>query len=324
MFRQATNKVFIEGILSEINLEKRNYTNKSGEPTEAIGGNIKVLVEQGEATYEVPVYMFANRYTLAGKENSAYNSIKTVMDEYSSIAAVGKDAADRIRIGSGVVKMNDFVGRNGEIVSQPRVHASFVSKVLRNFTPKAEFELEVVFQDALRVVDRDGVELDPPKLKVNAIVPGYTAPSASVMNLEVVPLIAYSPVAINAIEQNWEKGKTYKVFGRLNFTSVVREVTEEVGFGDPVVKTYTNSISEFVIEKGSTVPLDEEYAFNVNDIREGMAARKSRLEAKKLEGVKVNKIDAKPELGNFKKTTGPIGEIIPPQKPISKIDDLGF
>ena len=169
MFRQATNKVFIEGILSEINLEKRNYTNKSGEPTEAIGGNIKILVEQGEATYEVPVYMFANRYTLAGKENSAYNSIKTVMDEYSSIAAVGKDAADRIRIGSGVVKMNDFVGRNGEIVSQPRVHASFVSKVLRNFTPKAEFELEVVFQDALRVVDRDGVELDPPKLKVNAI-----------------------------------------------------------------------------------------------------------------------------------------------------------
>ena len=308
MFRQATNKVFIEGILSEINLDKRTYM-KDNQQVEAIGGNIKVLVEQQDHTDEITVYMFSNRYTNAGKENASYNSIKTVMDEYVSIAAGGKDAADRIRISGATIRINDFVGRDGKIVSQPRVNASFVSKVLRNFNPKAEFELEAVFNTATRVVDKDGVEVDPPKLKVNVIVPGYTAPTATVMNLEEIPLVAYSPVAINAIEQNWEKGGTYRVFGRLNFTSVVREVTEEVGFGDPIVKTYTNSISEFVIEKGSTVPLDDEYGFNVADIREGMAARKLKLE-QKLKAEKVQK--------------APIGEITPPQKPISKIDDLGF
>jgi len=272
--------------------------------------------------------MFANRYTAAGKENPSYTSIKNVMEEYVSIAAGGKEAADRIRIGSGSIRTNDFLGRNGEMVSQPRVHAGFVSKVVRNFTPKAEFELEVVFNTAVRVVDRDGVELDPPKLRVNVIVPQYTSPSATTMNLEEVTLIANSPVAINAIEENWEKGGTYKVFGKLNFTSVVREVKEEVGFGDPVIKTYTNSISEFVIEKGSTEAMDPDYAFNLADIRDGMAARANRLEAKKLEATKVAK-NVPIESGLSAKK--PIGEIIPPEKPkmgaskkIHAVEDLGF
>lgn len=45
MIRQAVNMVEIEGILSEINLDYKSYTDKNtGKPVEAIGGDVKVRV----------------------------------------------------------------------------------------------------------------------------------------------------------------------------------------------------------------------------------------------------------------------------------------
>jgi hypothetical protein len=45
MLRQAENKVKIEGILSEINLENGSYE-KNGKQMETVRGSIKVLVQQ--------------------------------------------------------------------------------------------------------------------------------------------------------------------------------------------------------------------------------------------------------------------------------------
>ena len=134
MLRQAENKVKIEGILSEIDLKYGSFV-KNGEPTETVGGTIKVLVEQEinkvPTTLEIPVYMFSTKYTRAGKINPSYESIETIMKEFVSIAACGdKDKADRVRITSGQIKMNEFIGQNGTMVSSPRVHASFVSRVV--------------------------------------------------------------------------------------------------------------------------------------------------------------------------------------------------
>jgi hypothetical protein len=44
MLRQAENKVRIEGILSEINIDYKSFV-KDGKTVEAIGGNIKVHTE---------------------------------------------------------------------------------------------------------------------------------------------------------------------------------------------------------------------------------------------------------------------------------------
>ena len=70
MFRQAENKVKIEGVLAETDLKYSSFQ-KDGADVEAIGGSIKVLVDQqinGEdITLEVPVHMFSTKYTKAGK-----------------------------------------------------------------------------------------------------------------------------------------------------------------------------------------------------------------------------------------------------------------
>ena len=280
-FRQAENRVKIEGILAETDLKYGSFV-KNGETIESIGGNIKVLVEQeinGEAkTLEIPVYMFSSKYTKAGKINPSYESIEKVMKEFVSIAAAGSAAqADRVRITNADIRMNEFVGQNGQIVSQPRVHASFVSRAIGEFKPEATFSLEFMVSSIARATDADGVEVDPPRLNVQVIVPQYTAPNATTMNVDLVPLYAVSNNVINAVENYWEAGACYKANGRLNFTSRTEEVVEEVDFGEAQTKVRTINVSEFIITGGSQAALDGDFAFDINDIKAGMAARNDRL-----------------------------------------------
>jgi len=284
MFRQAENRVKIEGILAETDLKYSSFV-KDGADVEAIGGSIKVLVNQQingvDTTLEVPVYMFSTKYTKAGKLNPAYESIERVMKEFLSIAATGSmEQADKVRITNGSIRMNEFLGQNG-MVSQPRIYASFVSKATGEFAPCATFNLEFMVSSMARETDKEGVELDPPRLKVQGIVPQYTAPNASVMNVDLVTMVATSPSVIDAIENYWQAGECFKASGRLNFSSRTEEVLQEVDFGEAQKSYRTINVNEFVITGGSQAPLDGDLGWELNDIKAGMAARKARLEEKK-------------------------------------------
>lgn len=280
-FRRAENKVRVEGILSEIDLKYGSYV-KNGETVETIGGNIKVLVEQEingvQTSLEVPVYMFSNKYTKKKTISPAYDSIEKIMKEFVSIAAAGSAAqADKIRITKGEIRMNEFPGQKG-IVSQPRIHSNFASRVIGEFKPEANFSLEFMVSSINYVTDADGVELNPPKLGINVIVPQYTAEDADVMNVDLMTLYAVSPGVISGIESYWEAGMCYKAIGILNFTSRTEEVIETVGFGEPRRTVRTTNVSEFIVTGGSEAPLEGDYAFDIDDIKAGMAARKQRLE----------------------------------------------
>ena len=285
MFRQAENKVKIEGYLAETDLKYGSYE-KNGETVESIGGTIKVLVDQivnnEELTLEIPIHMFSSKYTRAGKINPSYESIEKVMKEFVSIAAAGTKAqADKVRITSGDIRVNEFVGQNGQIVSQPRVHASFVSRAVGDFHPEATFSLEFMVGGINRVTDVDGVEVDPPRAEVKVYVPQYTPEGASVMNVDTLTLQAIAPGVLDAVENYWNPGECFRASGRLNFSSKVQEVLEEVDFGEPQRKTRTINVSEFVITGGSQVPLDGDFAFNVEDVKAGVVAKRERVMAAK-------------------------------------------
>lgn len=284
MLRQAENRVKIEGILSEIDLKYGSYE-RDGSTVDTVGGNIKVLVQQeinGSMTeLEIPVYMFSTKLTKRGTINPAYESIEKVMKEYTSVAACGnRDTADRIRITNAQIRMNEFIGQNGQVVSQPRVQASFINKAIGTFKPEATFNLEFMVSDIHRVTDTDGTEVDPPKVEVVTVVPQYGE------RVDVVKLTATNPNVINAIESYWEAGYTYKANGKLNFTSTTQIVKEEVDFGEPVEKIRTINLNEFLITGGSQSPMDEDFAFAVDDIRRAMAERKDRLDNSRVQNSK--------------------------------------
>lgn len=276
--RQAENKVFIEGILSEIDIVERTYT-KDGVQNNALAGQIKVRVEQKingvDKILEIPVHVFVNEMTKKGTKNPAYESIDTVRREFISIASgAGVEGADRIRISGASIQMNEYWADENRLSSYPRINASFVQRVKRDeFTPKAQFSTELVVSKMVNEVDKDGVETG--RLKVEGILPQYGG------RVDVVPFIAENPNVVDAISQYWQPKDTVKVSGKLNFSSTVEIYTEEQGFGEPIEKKRTINISELVITGGSQSPLEGDFAFNEEEIKNALAERKARLENRK-------------------------------------------
>ena len=305
MLRQAENRVKVEGILSEIDIKPGSF-NKNGKTMESIGGHIIVKVIQKisgvEKELSIPVYMFASKLTNKGTPNPAYESIKKVANEYVSIAASenGEDGADRVRITSGSIRMNEYYSQDGRLISFPRVNASFVSRIAKNeCKPEATYTTEFVVANKAEEVDKNGQLTG--RYRIDAIIPQYGG------KVDVVPMFAQSAGVIDAVSNYWNVGDTVKANGRLDFSATTETIIEEVDFGEPIEKTRTINRSDLIITGGSQEPLEGEFAFDNGEIQDALAGRKLRLE---------NQKDKDMSRASAKKA--------PPQNAKNGFDDLGF
>ena len=275
MLKQAENSVKIEGILSEIDLKTGSAT-KNGKTIEYIGGSIKVRVAQmingQEVELEIPVFMYSNKLKNDGNPNPAYESINRVMTEYTSIAAGGIEAADRIRITNANIRMNEYYSQTGSLNSYPRINASFVTKVtdLSKFNPEASFSVVFMIAAMGYETDKDGVQKEN-RFKIRGILPQYGG------KVDVVDFYATNPNVIDAVSSYWSEKDTVKINGKLNFTSVVEEKMVEVDFGEPRMERRTVSVSELIITGGTQTPLDGDFAFDEDEINEALQARQAYL-----------------------------------------------
>lgn len=289
--RISENQVKIEGILSEVGLETATF-NRKGQTTECIRGTIKIRVEQDingtMTTMEVPVSAFASRYTNAGAENPAYNSLKDVMENYKSIAACGNiDDADRVRITNGSLQENVFYAKNGDLVNTSRISASFINKIAKNeCKPEATFTATIVVGNKSDELDRDGTPTN--RLNVNGVIIQYGE------RADLIKFIVAKPEAKNHIEQYWNDGDTVRVQGKVNFSSKTEYIEEEVGFGEPIKTAKTTSVHELLIESGSAGCLEGDAAYDIKDIQSALAARKVRIEETKKPVVSA---PSKPDFG---------------------------
>lgn len=274
--RQSENIVWIEGILSEVNLKNGSYV-KEGKTVENISGDITVLVEQEvngipEESF-IPVSFFSNRYNKDGKVNPSYENLSQVLTNYTSIAACGdKEKADKIRITKGAIDVNDFPNREGKMVSTQRVRASFVSKVVGEFTPQARFWVDLYLVESNFATDEEGVELEPKKLNTRGLLIGWND------RVDVVNFVAASPNTIDVV-RGLEPNYIYHLTGRLNFAAqqAVKKVNAG-GFGESTEKPYTKVNREFIITGGNDIPLEDEFTPTEEEIRTALAARKVRIE----------------------------------------------
>lgn len=245
-----------------------------------INGETKIL--------EIPVQMFATKLTSKGASNPAYESIERVMKEYSSIAAVGEEAADRIRITNAQIQMNEYYAPNSDkLTSFPRINCSFVTKVKPSeYKPVATFEAEFVVASKSYELDKEGNETG--RYKINAILPQYGG------KVDVIPMYSVNENVTNAISEYWNEGDTVKASGRLMFTSESKVVSTPVDFGEPEEKVVTVSVSDLLITGGSQEPLSGEYAFDTAEIQSALAERKVRLEGQKEKAASGTKSKATP------------------------------
>jgi hypothetical protein len=277
--RQALNEVYIEGILLEKNIETTTWK-KDGKDVEALAGKITVevplTIDGEEKNLEIEVHMFANKYKKGTTDvSTAYTAIENVKNDFVSAAMTGsKETADKVRISKAQIKMNEYPGKSGEIVSYPRIYGNFVNRVTGNFNPRADFSLEFVLGTFAPVLDKEGVEVEPKQLKVTAVVPGYGD------TVDIIPMIATKPNIIDGIETHWEKDNTYKVNGYLMFTSESHVIKEEAAFGDASERVVKRTISDLVIKNG-TEAYEGEFAFDIEEVAMALKRRAAALEEKK-------------------------------------------
>lgn len=296
MLTQTENKCRIEGILSEIDIEPKSFK-KEGRDVNAIGGSIKIRVTQKingvDTELEIPVYMFASEFTNKGASNPAYESISKLTKEFNSIAAVGIDNADRVRITNGTINMNEYYGQNGALTSFPRINASFVAKIKKDdCKPTAEFSVVFAVGSKGFETDSDGVETD--KYKITALLPQYGG------KIDVIPFYAINKGVIDAVSNYWNEGDTVKANGKLNFSSRTETRTVEVDFGEPTEETRTISVSEMIITGGSSSPMEGDFAINAEDIQTALAERKARLAEMKEKNANIGTKGSAPK-GNANK-----------------------
>jgi len=151
------NNVSVRGYVFSHTLQERDSTRNPGE--KIIMGIVNVATDD-DALNVVPVNFFVNEKTKAGKTNATFTNLHQIIAENKTYEECGTDAA-RVRI-QGAIDVNDFYGRDGQLVTGKRVRGSFLhflnagEAISSDKVPATSFEADVLLQAAVESESNDG------------------------------------------------------------------------------------------------------------------------------------------------------------------------
>lgn len=287
--KESLNQVDITGIVSEINIRDIDKGDKK-----YIAGDVIVRVEEKGEVSDIPVSFISADTKKDGTPNKLYQNLQQ-LKTFNSIASAGVEGATRVQIRGAKINENLFMPQNGtDVVSTARISSNFFTKVnATNFKPESRFR---VTMKVIRISDeekmKDGEPVETGRLIIQGALVGYGD------KVDVVKFVVENEQAINFIKVNYKEGDTVQVGGRLRYTEEEYTQTTEVGFGEADTRTFTRRTREFLIERGSAEPLDEENAYSDDDIKAALAERKQRMEKVK-EASQQPKPQAAPATNDF-------------------------
>lgn len=285
--KAADNTVEIEGILSEVDLQKSEFE-KNGAKEPCIRGSIKVAVDQeinGVMTnLEIPVNIFVSKHSKSGGIHPAWQAYEDMVEGkgYTSIAAGGKENASRIRLTSAKLQENLWPSKStGEIVSSTRIMGSFCNPVKSDFKPEAIFYGDIVIGSIVDEVDKEGVETG--RLLIKGLIPQWGG------KVDSINYVVAKPEAVDHIKNYWNQGDTVRIRGIVNYSSKTVEEVEQMGFGENITHKSTVFVNELIITSGSASALDEEISYEVESIQKGLEDRKARMADAKAKAAEKSK-----------------------------------
>ncbi|MCY9038917.1 hypothetical protein MOE77_18640 [Bacillus inaquosorum] len=294
VLREASNVVTIEGTLAEV----RHTEWKNGN-----GLNIELDIEV--APNEVHTVKGFSKYKKDdGSDNAVAKGYQTIVSEYKSIAKHGRDEADKVRITQGKISLNEYYS-HGNFKSYPQLMANFVNRLDANeeFNPRAEFDVEVFVKN---VTEEKVKGEETGRVNLNGYIPVY--------NGKVIPFtFVVTKEGSQYVENNYEKGSTVNVFGKIINYKEQKVTTKAAAFGEDKKEITSITRREYLITGGND-PYDEDSknAFNADAIKKALTEREIYLDELKREGSKEN---------NKKSGFGGSAPNNKPSKPVEISDD---
>jgi hypothetical protein len=245
---------------------------------EFIAGTISIAVDE-DGLNVIPVhYTYIPPTTKNGGQDSRFVALKKIIDEGKTWLEYGKDEATKVRITGSTLDLNDFVSRDGTMVSVKRNENGFIT-IVNEFSEKEErnkFTVDMLITNVKRVEANEEHHVDK----------DYDIISGAIFNFrgDILPLdlVIKNDNGMNYFE-NLEATKDSpvltKVWGRIISETIKNEIPEESAFGEASVKIVERKTKEWVVTGAATTPYEiwDESTLTEEEVRTAMQNREMKL-----------------------------------------------
>lgn len=217
-----------------------------------ISGKATVIANLGGRDNEFEISFFANQLTQDGKESQLF----------SNYSKLGELVGKKVEI-TGDIRESRFWSRNAnQMVSSQQLNGKFVHGVAESVADEGSFEIGgFVVEELKEKTAKDGSVY---RYDLALGQSNYSGTSMSRFVLHVNPADAE---IIRGV-RNYQVGQTVRVNGDLRFyvEQIQSERKNEGGFGQPVVRVFTNKQHNFYITGGTAAIVDVNDGMYPSDI----------------------------------------------------------
>ena len=272
MKESFANEVNVRGYVFSHTLQERDSTRNPGD--KVIMGLVNIATDD-DAVNVVPVNFYVAEKTKKGTVNSTFT--KQILTENKTFEELGTDAA-RVRV-TGAIDVNDFYGRDGQLVTGKRVRGSFLHFLNANEVissdkmPATSFEADVLLQAAMERESNDGSEY----VSLQGFAFNYRG--------DILP-VTFSVQSEGGkkffLNEDISASNPYfgKVWGNIKSTVVVSEQEEDdsaVAFGAPQVRETTRTFRTWEVVGANVNEGMNEDTVTQEELNKAMAERQQRL-----------------------------------------------
>lgn len=260
--KQMENKVNIQGTLMDNTLE--NKVDKNGR--KYLSGTLEVMTGND---YVIPVSIFAYELKNSGEKNSIYEKL-TKVAELQSARTVGISQAPKVSINGARIEDNSFYSeRDNKVINNWRIGASFIGAAATDAPNINDFRVQGVIASIKEVVDREGNSTDSYDLKLLNVGFGN--------KVNELTLRFDDPEAVSYINNNYGPGDLVTLCGQIIYEQHERVIEKELGFGEPIRQTYTNTVRLLKITAGTPAEDGAEHGYALKDLQGVVVAQNNDI-----------------------------------------------
>lgn len=227
------NKIYIVGTLTEVELRKGSKDGK-----DYVGGSC-VITSNGQPI-EVKFYS-----SLLKKDN-------TVNKKYQNIIDLEGMKGRRVTVNGELTSRAFYQVSAGQTITFNEINAGFFNLAKDTVEDVATFEFAGYVMRPLYERLNKEEQLIAYEMEIGQA--DYTGENLRAIRFTVDK---DSPKIVSAIQSSYTKGATVSINGEIRYQVNEIEKKEEVAFGEPIVKKFTNVIKTFLITGGKPVIMTE-------------------------------------------------------------------
>lgn len=245
---QHLNSFTVVGRLIKADI-KQGTSAKTGQSFVSVKATVQSVI--GGVNNEFDISFYANQMTGGGKPSSLY----------ASYCKMSELEGKKVEI-QGSLRENRYFSSNlNQIISAQELAGRFIKGVAESAQDDAKWEMSGFVAKTL--VEKVNKKEEIYRYDLTLAQANYNGSAISMFVLHVDP----SRKDIIRGVEGYEVGQTVRLNGALNFKveTVTAEAKNEGGFGEPVIRTFTNRTKNFFITGGSA-PINDETKYQGSDI----------------------------------------------------------